>query len=386
MSLSSKSFLGLPVLAVAVAVALVLVGCVPQPTPATSDAATPTATSSPTPAAAALPTPTLPVTCADVLTDQAASDILQTPVQLTVDEAGIRGIDTIADRQAGLLTCVWGGESKTDNGWDDTIDLDVLPNAAADYDAGVWKVDDGATPYTVGDLSECLCSPVDANGQSVCAANLLLDGYWAHAYTQTSFTDGRTLASAEASMATLLDSLAATITAAGAPNTAWSRPGDAIAGTFCADPGASTGVIRDAFATPDLAAPVADESSTGLQTAAQAAEGRSGETRCAWSTAQAGYVENDRTGSVYLQIVPGGAWAFPSLLATPPAVSYMLSALTPVTVPGGYPAIAACNDANECYAMLSVGGSLLGIGGDGQPLEAFATSVGAVADAVLAAG
>jgi hypothetical protein len=369
MRIGSKSFPGLWVLAVGVALALA--GCVPT-TAIPTDAATPSATPSPTPTAAALPVPTLPVTCADVLSDQAASDILGVPVQLKVNETTIRNIFSIATRQAGLLSCVWGGQYKTDNMWDDHIELDVLPNAAAEYDAGVWKVDDGATPYTVGDISEYLCPYADGT-QSWCTANLLVNGYWAQ-MNSMSGAPGITIETAEHGMAMLLDSLAATIGGAGKPAPAWAPPSGAITGAFCGDVAGSTATMQAAFALPGLYSdPYNPPPPYG---ASDVASQRSGEKDCTWSSSD--------QGRVFVRVVPGGAWAFPAMAASPPKTSYALPAMAPVTVSGTEAAFVACGDG--CSALLSIGGSTVSVGVDNPDQAAFEVALPAVAAAILAAG
>lgn len=372
MRIGSKSFLGLSVLAVGVA--LTLAGCIPvAPTPTPTDAASPSATPSPTPTAAALPVPTLPVTCADVFTDTAASDILGASVQLKVAETTIRDIYSIVSRQAGLLDCIWGGEGRTDNGWDEHIYLDVLPNAATEYDAGVWQVDDGATPYTAGDISEYLCTTFGDDEQYFCNANILIDGYWAQVNAQASAA-GSTQQAAEARMAKLLDSLAVTIGGAGSANPAWAPPSDGITGAFCADITESTSTVQAAFGVPDLASdPYIPPPPYG---ASQVAQQRAGEQDCRWS---AGFT------SVYVQVVPGGAWAFPAIAAAPPRTSYALPVMAPVAIAGTDAAFVACGDG--CYALLSVGGATVGVGTDttSDP-AAFAAALPPVAAAILAAG
>jgi hypothetical protein len=299
--------------------------------------------------------------------------IVEHPIQLRVAETTLRGARDIAGLQSGLLSCVWGGESKTDNSWDQTIVLSVLPHAAADYDAGVMQVDDGAVVYTVGDLSEYLCQGADEY-QSRCTANLLTDGYWVQlAVNSGGSNDGRTLGSAEAGMRTLLDSLFAAVSGASAQRPDWVAPGVGSGGAFCTDP-ASTGTVQGAFSNPALAP--RDYTSPPPYGAATVAQQRAGLAACGWS---------DGAGAgVDVTVVPGGGWAFPALLASPPQVSYDLPPLEAASVPGTDSALAVCGESGYCYAIVSVGGSAVAVSGPDIGIDAFVNAVATVATAVAA--
>jgi len=326
------------------------------------------------PVVLAEPVATLDVACADVLSDQAASDLLQSPVSLKVNSADIRSVRDVARLQAGMLTCVWGGEDKTDNSWNQSIVLSVLPDAAADYDAGVEQVDDGAIVYTVGDLSEYLCSYVDAN-MSQCAANLLIDGYWAQvSSTSVGTIEGRTQATADQSMESLLDTLAGAITGSSAAP-AWSAAPGAVSGGFCSDPG-STAVVQTAFASSAYA--LRDNALVPPLPAADVAQNRAGMVSCSWADGAGNYVS--------AAVVPGGSWSMASLKAAPPQVSYDAPELSVAAVAGADGALIGCGGSGYCVGILSVGGSLLSLNAPDIGVDAFTAAASATAAAVVSAG
>lgn len=355
-----------------VALVLLLAGCAPVPTAETAgpvESATPT----PTPTAAAVPQPSLALTCADILTDVEASDILQTPVQLRVDENDVRNVRDIAHLQSGMLSCIWGGEHKTDNGWDQSITLDVLPDAVTDFDAGVMQVDDGAVVYSAGDESEYLCFVEQTFSQ--CAANILIDGYWAQVLSHAYGTDtGRTQATAEAGMATLLDGLAAKIPAADTSPT-WPAPPGVVTGAFCTDEAAGAAVVQQAFEVPGLVD--WDSAPTPPFRADQVAVMRAQTQYCSWVSRGEEYLTANVT------VVPGGEWAFPELLSSPPVVSWGLPQLEVVELEGTDAALWACGY-DGCYLLASAGGSAIAIGGPESP--DFLPAASAVLAAVVAAG
>ncbi|THG35145.1 hypothetical protein E6C70_03495 [Glaciibacter flavus] len=340
-----------------------LVGCStgkpvtnPTPTAAPSSTATPEAVSD--------PMPTLAVTCAGVLTNDQASGYLGSRVTLKVDQAAVSSYQSVAALDSGLLNCVWGGESKTDNSWDVTIDLDVIADAAADYATNVTQVDDGAVDYTAGDTSEYLCGDY-----GVCRLNLLSHGYWAHAYLSSNGPDGApSRATIENSARELLDSLAGTITAAPAAGRPWSRPSDAVSGRFCDDEAPATAVIQAAFSEPGA---TVDPSASQLDplTPDLLAQERAGMVACSWSD-----------GNYSVAIVPGGGWAFPEMLKSPPKVNYMYPPLVALDVPGHPSVIGSCVPGDGCVAYVPVGGSLVSVSAPTE--QGFGSAVGQVADAV----
>lgn len=357
------SLISLPVVLV-----LALAACAATPTPESTQAAAPTPTPSAT--AAALPLPALPLTCADVLSDAEASEIVQYPISLKFDENDFRTERDIAGRQSGLLHCIWGGTDKTDNGWDQSIVIDILPDAVADYDVGVMQVDDGAIVYTVGDLSEYLC-PSMGELYSWCNANLLIDGYWAHVSANAQGSDnGRTVQTAEAGMASVLDTLAARIPAAAPANPAWSAPDGVVSGAFCADVTASSAVIQAAFPGETMDAREIGDSYVDVETIAQ---DRAALTACYWTGAS-------------VSVVPGGAWAFPALLASPPTVSWSMPPLVAAQVPGADAALVSCTDEGWCAGLVSAGGSAISVDGPNMGDGPFAAALASVVAAVVAAG
>lgn len=304
----------------ALVVVLVLAGCAPAaPAPTPSDSPVPT----PTPSATAQGDPwsTLPLTCAELLSEPEAQALTGAPVTLKEGESFVNNLRAIALRQVGALSCTWGGEGRTDNSYNQTIDFTILPDADAAFDEGVWQVDDGAIVYPDGSTtSEYLCQPVYGD-VAYCTANVLLNGYWAQAWVQA---DNQTEESITTGMRSLVDSLTARMAAAGAPRPAWVVPEGSLAGAYCDQP-------VDVGSAPYPAIAV------GFV--------RSGALAC---TSPEG---------VSLVILPGGAWGVPLAQGTRPY--YSVSEFVPFDVPGADFALWGCGDG--CTALVAVGGSALSI-------------------------
>ena len=144
------------VVAVVGAVVASLSGCSVPSAPASSSPAPEGA--SPTPAAEAQgdPLPTLPLACGDFFSERAASDLLFLPVTLKVSETAVRSTFVAAALQGGATRCIWGADDKTDNGWDQTIVLEVLPDGAQAFDTIFLRIDlaaaDGLRASGIDDL------------------------------------------------------------------------------------------------------------------------------------------------------------------------------------------------------------------------------------------
>jgi hypothetical protein len=313
----------------------------------------PTVAETPTPSAtavAAVPQPTLPLDCASIFTDEAATAIVGVPVRLVVNETTLRGIDSVAARQSGLLKCIWGGETRTDNGWDDHLELTVLPNAAADYDKGVMKVDDGAVDYTAGTLSEYLCRVYESGGE--CRANLLVNNYWVHGDVLVAGGSTMDFNAAESGSRAFLDRMAALVPSTTA-RPAWVVPSGALTGAYCTP--ADLSVYTDHLKT----FPADLEIIALLRTAATRCDG--------------------------VRVVPGGAWAVPVMAASPPPLISMLGILAPTPIAGMDSAVAACGA--FCEAIGVINGSAVEISvNDKMSMADFIAYASAKAAEIRAAG
>jgi hypothetical protein len=347
---------------VAASFLLLLTGCggpSAGPSPSESGPASSAGPSaSPSPAAQGDPQPTLPITCADAFSDSAASALIYSPITLKIDQNTVRNVYEASGLQSGLFHCIWGGQNKTDNSWDQSIDLDILPNAAAAFDGGVWQVNDGAVVYPDGSTtSEYLCDYVDTN-YAQCFANVLVGGYWAHATARTGDSGVQlTQAGMEASMRSIVDRLTAVLTSAGKGRDSWVPPSYTLTGAICAGQ-----PLNGGFAGPVPAEAVATQ--------------RSGALGCSYSQA------------VNLGILPGGAWAVASVQASGKMPNWSVSTFEPTPVAGADLALWGCGDG--CYALLSVGGSAVSIddgnlyGGQGE--AEFVAELPGIVATITAAG
>ena len=314
----------------AVVLVLALAGCAgrgvaPGEDPAPVDSPTPPATAEPQ----GDPLPTLPLACSDFFSDADATALLYRDVSLKVDQDDTRNNTEAAQRQEGLLECIWGGDTSTDSSWDQTIVLTILPDAAAAFDEGVWQVDDGAIPYPDGSTtSEYLCPQVFDNF-AWCNANVLVDGYWAQVRATTeNQSDPISRDEIEASIRSIVDRLTTVISSAGPARPQWTTSAHTLTGAICAG---------QPFFVDVPPYPLS---------AAQAAGERSNAVGCSYS-------EN-----VSINVVPGGAWAVPAAQAAAgkDLRAYgLISTYASTPVPGADLALYGCGAG--CQAMLSIGGS-----------------------------
>jgi hypothetical protein len=271
------------------------------------------------------------------------------PVTLKEGESFVNNLRAIALRQVGALSCTWGGEGRTDNSYNQTVDLTILPDADAAFDQGVWQVDDGAIVYPDGSTtSEYRCQPLFGD-VAYCTANVLLNGYWAQAWVQA---DNQTDESITAGMRSLVDTLTTRIGAAGVPRPAWVVPEGSLTGAYCDQP-------VDVGSSPYPA------SAVGLV--------RSGAFAC---TSPEG---------ADVTILPGGGWGVPLAQGTRPY--YSVSEFAPFDILGADYALWGCGDG--CAALVSVGGSAVSITTqyDGaSTVEQFTPLVTTIVADVTAAG
>ncbi len=339
--MSLRSFAG-PALIV-----LLLAGCGSPATP-TDRVAPTTEPSSTVPAVQGLPLPRLPLACTDLFSDTGAADVVGTAVSLRLDELTERNLAESATRQVGVLSCTWGGEFKTDNSWDQHLVIDVLPDADTAFDVGVWQVDDGAIVYPEGSTTSEYFCPSQDPGYYSCFANVLVDGYWAHADVQGS-GEGAPVDTLEARMRGLIDDLTAAIASAGAPNAVWVAPTGVLIGSICAG-----GADEVAPSYPD-----------------SVAIGRAGVLRCEVDVAR-------------VSVLPAGAWAVPEIQARGDRPYYSIPSLESVDVAGADLALTGCGDG--CYAILSIGGSAVEVYSDTMDPAPFLTELAAIVTQVAAAG
>jgi hypothetical protein len=338
----------------AAAVVLLLAGCTaaPEPTPTPTVTATP----SPTPEPQGDPQPRLPVTCPDVFSDDGASLALGSPVSLKVGDDAVRNPGFAQERQVGTLTCIWGGASMTNNSWDTGIALRVLPDADAEFDRGVWSVDDGAIMYPEGELSEYICSDAGTwTSYPMCRANILLDGYWAQAVVTFAHDElSITPEAGESAMRGIVDVIRTTVASADAPRPAWVVPAGSLEGHAC-----------------DGRPATLDEATLG-DILELVARDRAPYRWCEWSE------------GVTVTVLAGGAWAIDGLEAYGDRPYWSVPPFSAVSVAGADAALAACE--LDCVLVAAVGGSLVSIHGPGPDVPSFIAGAQPILAEVAAAG
>ena len=274
-----------------------------------------------------------------------------TPVSLRIDERRAPGsMVDVATQQVGGMQCVWGGQTRTDNGYDDTIELTVLPAGASDYaNFGPPTVStNGAAIDTAGDHSGSSCQ---SSGDTFsCSAQLLVGQYWVTIIYTNSDGAGPPRAAASALLQTSLQQLATSIRAAGSPRPPFVPSSSAWSGAALCGAGSEANV-QAAFGSP-LTQSQASYPPYGITSVAAS---RASGTQCAWATQKGG----SGATQVDVAIVPGGGWALPAELTDPPS-DYYFGAKKSVRIAGATGAMIACNSV-DCEAFLSVDSNWLSI-------------------------
>src|SRR5471032_92433 len=138
------------------AVVLAVSSCAPAVHATSAPTTHPHITAAPHPTQAAIPSVRVPVTCASLFDDTAAGKIIDQPVAIHVDETTPPvDITDITERQYGSLNCVWA-DGRQDTGYDDSLRIDITPDAAAGFAAnlaGFAAENAPTTSNTAGDKS-----------------------------------------------------------------------------------------------------------------------------------------------------------------------------------------------------------------------------------------
>lgn len=332
-------------------VGLVLTGCAATPQPTQSAAPSDTATAEP---AAESPLDVLQFECGDLFTDAEASALASSPVTLRKSQDDVLSIVDIATIQAGLVSCDWGGDVKTRDAvlnsgidvWDQGFTVEILPDGADAY-AAFQPALAGAAPYVEGAASgEYLCTDTSGTAtSSLCRANVLVGDYQVRVDMSFAGNGGPDVAdpAVRSVLATVTEAVASSVSA-----TEWTAPADALQGTICA--GATSYPSRPDFARVGWTdCPVSDE----------------------WT----------------VSVVPGGSWALP-LTASAPELRWDILSTAPITIAGADWATWGCGTEGvppHCYALVSGGGSAVGIAGPVLDESAFAAGAADVLSALVAA-
>jgi hypothetical protein len=224
----------------------------------------------------------------DTVQDQVTAE-----VALRVDETTpIAGLDGSAQLQAGGMRCAWVGENRTDDSFDDGLQLDILPDAADDFvTASADSSFDGMTALDdLGDEAYQQCDTVVA----LCRTEVLVDGYWVSAqFSDSDHPGGDSSTHAATASAELLSAAVDAIRAAPASAAAWQPPqtGEPVCTDALAAPiGGAIGADPAGFTRASADGP--------LWLISTAAARRLGVERCSW--------DND---AQWLGRLPGGGWA-----------------------------------------------------------------------------
>ena len=345
----SRSFAAL---ALAGAAVVVLAGCTPT-APAAGGSHSPNAqTPNPTPSQAAIPTVRVPLTCSALFPDATVASMIGVPVHTHVDRStNPVEIADITARQYGDLACLWGGQDRTDGGYDQYLSIAVAPDAADGFAANLANIEgqEGVTAEnTAGDKSEYYCG---VDGNLNCEANMLVGTYWVSASLQDlAGTVPQSIANAR------MQSVLSTVASAVAPTTAvppWNPPGAALP-TFCTD-SSTIAQVDSALGANDFSPQGDDE---GIADASSFAQLAGTYSQCTWGS-------NGGSGAfTFLEValLKGGAWALPQLAGETDTGNYMLGAYAPVTIAGADEAVETCStNANQCEVMLSIGDLLVNL-------------------------
>jgi hypothetical protein len=322
---------------------LIVAGCAADPTPSDTEPL-PDPTPTPTYVQPDAPAATLPLNCADFGSLAAIQSSFAEPLQVRVDETSApEGAYRAEFTQAGGLTCIWGGDGRTDASYDAGLTLNILGDAADAY-AAYGPPDGSSVQDTLGDDSAIDCYAFVPGYQ--CFGQVLVGEYWIDAVVSDSANVTST-ADAVAMFTAVVGSVVDKVRAAGEPRPAWIPPAGSFDGAaLCSDPTAVAAALG--VAPGELSVQV-----LGANDTLQIAEGtrRSGSSHCTWGTASSTYAAN-------LTALAGGAWAMKRYLAQPTvAIGGLQQAPQPVTLPNTESAILSCGDG--CVAAMVIGGSIV---------------------------
>ena len=317
----------------AAAAVLVLAGCAPKP------AAPPISTFSSSvaprsePIQAATPSFLLGIGCADILTVADVQAQVAAPVSVKADEhtPPADAYDVALD-QVGGLRCVWGGSNRTDGGYDDGLNVALLPRAADGY--ATWMAD--AVAGSQGCQVESLR----------CSRDFLVADVWVEADYADSDRQAATQASIEAAFGTLVDHVRSKLAGVTTRHPLWIPPADVLRPlASCAD-----SVTKAAGILGVAAGDVSTQDDPPYRNLPEIAAERAKMTSCSWS---AGDSQLDWT------VVPGGAWSLQEMSSDPPQPT-LIERLRPAAVPGARAAFIGCGEA--CVAYLNAQESFVLVG------------------------
>jgi hypothetical protein len=313
-----------------------LAGCTQPPTPA-ADPGTPE--ESPTAEAATRPRPSLEIGCTGLLALETVQAQVTAEISLRIDETTpIAGLDGTAQLQAGGMRCAWAGENRTDNSFDDGLQLDILPDATDDFvTASTDSSFDGMTAVDdLGDEAYRQCDTVVA----ICRIQVLVDGYWVSAqFSDSDYPTSDAPTHAATASVELLGAAVEAIRAVPAPAPVWQPPqtGDSVCTEALAAPiGGAIGADPAGFTRASTDGP--------LWLISTAAARRLGVERCSW--------QND---TQWLGRLPGGGWAVE--VAPDAAAGTFLDGLTIEQVAGVGDVAIACGQG--CVAWFAHDGDLV---------------------------
>jgi hypothetical protein len=327
------------VLAVGVAAGLLFVaGCTSQPTPPT--APVPTPSDAPTEPALTEPRTVLDLTCNELFGLDEVQPLLVTPVQVRRDETTAPlGVSGAALQQAGASLCEYGGENRTDGSYDQGLQIQAVPYAAAAFDtyATTTTFPPSAIMDTIGDRSVLNCQGSESftSPNYLCWADFVVGEYWVSAR----MSDAADLASEAAAdlVTAVLGTVVERIRASGPDRALWTPPEGADTGPLCADPAAPAALLGQ-----DPAAMSAELRSDARQGVAISG--------CRWTGADG--------ASMTMTDLRSGAWAFDKIAASPGMIFHRwLQESTAFDVPGTDGALVTCVD--QCSALVSWRGSLV---------------------------
>lgn len=242
-----------------------------------------------------------------------------------------------AEWQAGVLHCVWFSAGETAS-----LEVEILPDAVGDFRAFSAMLGSSGSD-TLGPDSRLDCTATTPTSVWSCRGAFTPAGHWVE------FNFGGANANAGEAPYALAGELGASIQAAfdaAGP----SRGRADLGGAPSCDRIDSAG-LRNAVASPNLGAPVAD--AFGL-TLTETAFRRAGFAICSWSGSTAG----GSLPGVSIGVLPGGGWAVPE--PTTFVAKYPTGDAEIVSVPGAQAALRTCfHQYGHCDIQASVDGTLV---------------------------
>lgn len=313
------------------------------------------AAAAPTPLPIASPSVRVPLKCSQLFTVDAARALVGYPVSVKADETTTPvDIYAIAARQAGTLSCVWGGHGLAGEtaGYNDQLEVDIAPDASTAYATNVAAIYAGTSPTSVntpGVKSESLC---DLTSYFFCGAEMLVGTYWVSVQLQNDYNLTISSDVANTRIQQVLTIAAATLRDA-KPAAAWKPPASKLP-TICSSTHSRATLQKILGMTALEPTPTTSGATDAYFSAFSGAASCQSRDDLATETGIAKVIYVD------FEVLKGGAWSLQALVRSPHNSEYF-GTYRAVKIPGTNAAVLACSISSDCSAIVAINNNVIEI-------------------------